>query len=182
MITKATRRDMMQQAYTRNIDSSRTKASRHVLELCLENFLFYNICSLSPCFPGSQESEGNRENTTSKTDKKENSKPLSAVVKNALGDPRASKAIKLAVHPELIKSFKIYMTEGLPRVETDELLSKYAVTEGLEAPILNEPIAAKLNEKSMKKDAYRLEAQKSASIALSVISSIITMVNYADEK
>ena len=65
--------------------------------------------------------------------------------------------------------------------ERTQLLKKFVIPEGLTAPVLNEQIQAKLGEESIKRDEYRYEVPKSASVTLTVSNAAITMVNEADE-
>ena len=111
--------------------------------------------------------------------------PLSDALKAALGDPRESSSIKLSIHAALVRSWKVYMSEGLPEKDREDLLSKYEVADGLQAPILNDAIQGKLvekYEKTLKKDNYRFEAQKVSAIALTTLSAAITMVNEAEQE
>ncbi|XP_058789582.1 uncharacterized protein LOC131663277 [Phymastichus coffea] len=108
-------------------------------------------------------------------------KNLRSDIKAILGNPNASKALDLPIYTELLESWKFYMAKGLPQDEKEKLLSKYASPEALQAPKLNEQIIAKISEKSVKKDTYRIESQKVISLALTAISAAISMVNDANE-
>lgn len=125
------------------------------------------------------------QNSDIKTSQDESSqiteKPLKDSLKEALGDPNASKSMKVQINAQIIASWKTYMAKGLPQEEKDRLLEKYAVADELKAPI-NPPIAAKLtdkNSKQLKKDGYRYDAQHITSLALTVLGGAITMANEA---
>ena len=125
------------------------------------------------------------QNSDIKTSQDESSqiteKPLKDSLKEALGDPNASKSMKVQINAQIIASWKTYMVKGLPQEEKDRLLEKYAVADELKAPI-NPPIAAKLtdkNSKQLKKDGYRYDAQHITSLALTVLGGAITMANEA---
>lgn len=125
--------------------------------------------------------ENDKTNGTKATKSKKKDKPLRAEVKAVLGDPTASKSTKFPIHEELIESWRIYMANGLPEEEREYLMNKYAVPKDMEAPKLNEQIAAKLSEKSIKKDTYRFEAQKINSLALTALSGKECTYEYITE-
>lgn len=118
-----------------------------------------------------------------KENKKMEERPLNKLLISALGeDPRESKAIKLKVHSNLAGRYAFITTNGLKKEDKELLVSKYQTAELLKAPGLNEQIQTKLNEKALKKDAYRFKSQRLIGIALSVLSSAITMINEEDEE
>ena len=96
-------------------------------------------------------------------------------------DPSISKALKVDVHPELISRWQFYASNGMPKEDRENLLKKYLIPEGLKAPTLNDEIKSVLKEKAVKRDGYRFEAQKPASVALTALGSAVTMINTADQ-
>ena len=93
--------------------------------------------------------------------------------------PGESNALRMKIHPSFISYWKYYASNGLPKEERKALTEKYNVPEDLAAPALNELMRAKLSERALKRDAYRQEAQQVASVALSLISAVLTMAEPA---
>ena len=119
------------------------------------------------------------ETTDNKT---EAEKPLSEILEKVLGDdPYVSKALKLDIHSKLSSRLNYVIINGMKKDEIENILKKYEVPETFAAPILNEQIQAKLNEKAIKRDGYRMDSQKLASTALTTLAAAITMLNLADE-
>ena len=69
----------------------------------------------------------------------------------------------------------------MDKEKREKLVSKYAIPEEFTAPILNEQLRVKLSEKAVRRDSYRFETQNSISVALTALSSAITMINNVDE-
>ncbi|KAL7307832.1 hypothetical protein TKK_0000152 [Trichogramma kaykai] len=70
-----------------------------------------------------KEKEEKKENVKDKLESTE--KPLMSELKAALGDdPTETKAVKAAIHSDLIKNLRFYTRKGLPEKEKDELTSK----------------------------------------------------------
>ncbi|XP_014233125.1 uncharacterized protein LOC106656583 [Trichogramma pretiosum] len=109
-------------------------------------------------------------------------KPLKKELKLALGDdPNESKALRSSIHSDVLRSLKFYATKGLPETECSELTYKYEIPDAFKTPKLNPQIKARMNEKVIKKDTYRADAQDLTAEALTALSAAITMVNDADE-
>uniref|UniRef100_A0ABD2XMW6 Reverse transcriptase domain-containing protein n=1 Tax=Trichogramma kaykai TaxID=54128 RepID=A0ABD2XMW6_9HYME len=128
-------------------------------------------------------SESESETDTAPSEPKKRKKgetPLKPALLEVLGDPEASRNLRLPINSKLIECWKIFMAKGLPAEEKEKIFKRYQVAEGLDAPKLNEALIPRLPEKTTKKDAYRQEVQSLISLALSTLSAAITMINEAD--
>ncbi|KAL7307690.1 hypothetical protein TKK_0000371 [Trichogramma kaykai] len=131
------------------------------------------------CFSFCLESETDTAPSEPKKRKKGET-PLKPALLEVLGDPEASRNLRLPINSKLIECWKIFMAKGLPAEEKEKIFKRYQVAEGLDAPKLNEALIPRLPEKTTKKDAYRQEVQSLISLALSTLSAAITMINEAD--
>lgn len=110
------------------------------------------------------------------------SKTLSEEVLKVLGeDPLASKAIDIKLHSSLSARWKHWTANGVPKQEMEDLLSKYARQEGLEAPKLNLEVSSNLSESAVKRDKFITENQKSVGSTLSAVGSALSMLLEEDE-
>ncbi|KAL7292049.1 hypothetical protein TKK_0014330 [Trichogramma kaykai] len=128
-------------------------------------------------------SESESETDTASSEPKKRKKgetPLKPALLEVLGDPEASRNLRLPINSKLIECWKIFMAKGLPAEEKEKIFKRYQVAEGLDAPKLNQALIPRLPEKTTKKDAYRQEVQSLISLALSTLSAAITMINEAD--
>ena len=112
--------------------------------------------------------------------KTETEKPLSETLEKVVGDdPYVSKALKLDIHSKL--SLNYFIVNGMKKEDIEVILKKYEIPEAFATPVLNEQIQAKLNEKAIKRDGYRMDTQKLASLILTALGAAVTMLNLADE-
>ncbi|XP_044594856.1 uncharacterized protein LOC123272220 [Cotesia glomerata] len=89
--------------------------------------------------------------------------------------------IDIKLHSSLSVRWKHWTANGVPKQEMEDLLSKYARQEGLDAPKLNLEVSFNLGESAVKRDKFITENQKSVGSALSAVGSALSMLLEEDE-
>lgn len=128
----------------------------------------------------SQAVDGDAESTDATEAKK-----LDNEVELLLGDdPGAKKKDQVELHESLVSRWTSWLTDGLPKEVKDQVVNKYPRKGNisLEAPELNEEIAATLNETGVKRDQLFTLEQNLAGSALSALGKGITMILKDEEE
>lgn len=96
-------------------------------------------------------------------------------------NPTEKNVLKLPLHAELLSRWKYWIEKGVPKTETEELLTAYERKEGFEAPRLNAAIEAHLSESAKKRDWFREDAQRALGSALMAIGALLTEVMQSED-
>lgn len=109
-------------------------------------------------------------------------KELDEDVLRVLGeDPLASRALELSFHPAMLARWKFWAVNGVAKQEMDDVLSKYARQEGLDAPGLNLEVTTNLSDPAVKRDKFTIEKQWSVGATMTAVGSTLSMFLEEDE-
>ncbi|XP_077270934.1 uncharacterized protein LOC143902099 [Temnothorax americanus] len=112
-------------------------------------------------------------------------KQLDEETKKVLGeDPESGKQKDIDLHPDLVSRWSKWVKEGLTKETKTEVLAKYSRKGNLslEAPALNDVVAATLNEAGTKRDNLFIQEQNFAGTALAALGEAITMILKDEEE
>ncbi|KAK2577576.1 hypothetical protein KPH14_012787 [Odynerus spinipes] len=118
-------------------------------------------------------------NTNENTQNEEIEPEIENEILEILGkDPSTEQAKEHPIHSQLVARWNGWITEGLPKEEKTEVLSKFSRKGSckLEEPGLNPEVAASMNESAIKRDKHFLTLQNTLGSAIAALGAGTTRI------